>query len=318
MARADAGLAFDGDADRVIAVDERGVLVDGDEILAISAIDLHDRKLLRGDAVVATVMSNLGLRRALEPYGIAVVETPVGRPQRARRAGAAQPHPRRRAVGARDLRRPRHHRRRHPHRHRAARHDGPARAVALRAGRRCSPGCPRCSATSRSAVPTSSGATPPSGAACRDVDDELGDDGRVLVRPSGTEPLVRVMVEATDADAAAEAADRLVELVEHAASRAPHPLGSSGAAPRTSNLSCHVRHRRGRPPPRDAPGAGRRRRCCAGSTTPSPRLERRCRRTVTSPTRSRERGGARSRPSTASCGACPASGPCSATRSRPS
>jgi len=53
----------------------------------------------------------------------------------------------------------------------------------------------------------------------RDVDDELGDDGRVLVRPSGTEPLVRVMVEATDPEVASSAADRLVDLVEHAAAR---------------------------------------------------------------------------------------------------
>jgi phosphoglucosamine mutase len=54
----------------------------------------------------------------------------------------------------------------------------------------------------------------------RDVDDELGADGRVLVRPSGTEPLVRVMVEATDPEAAEAAVDRLVDLVEHAAARA--------------------------------------------------------------------------------------------------
>ena len=140
VARADAGLAFDGDADRVIAVDERGALVDGDEILAITAIDLHDRKLLRGDAVVATVMSNLGLRRALEPYGVAVVETPVGDRNVLDVLEQRNLTPRRRAVGARDLRRPRHHRRRHPHRHLAPRHHGPARAVALRAGRGAHPG----------------------------------------------------------------------------------------------------------------------------------------------------------------------------------
>jgi phosphoglucosamine mutase len=77
-ARAAAGLAFDGDADRVIAIDERGNIVDGDQMLAIIALDLHERGELRGDAVVATVMSNLGLRRALEAHGIDVVETPVG------------------------------------------------------------------------------------------------------------------------------------------------------------------------------------------------------------------------------------------------
>ncbi|MFI5054506.1 MAG: phosphoglucosamine mutase, partial [Acidimicrobiia bacterium] len=78
VAGADVGLALDGDADRVIAVDERGELVDGDQMLAIAALDLHDRRLLRGDSIVTTVMSNLGLRRALEPYRISVVETPVG------------------------------------------------------------------------------------------------------------------------------------------------------------------------------------------------------------------------------------------------
>jgi len=72
------GLALDGDGDRVIAVDERGELVDGDRIMMMLALDLHARHALPGDAMVATVMSNLGLMRALRAAGIDVVETPVG------------------------------------------------------------------------------------------------------------------------------------------------------------------------------------------------------------------------------------------------
>lgn len=75
---ADAGVAFDGDADRVLAVDHSGSLIDGDQILAICALDHHRRGLLDGGGVVVTVMANLGLRRAMIAHGIAVAETPVG------------------------------------------------------------------------------------------------------------------------------------------------------------------------------------------------------------------------------------------------
>jgi phosphoglucosamine mutase len=76
--QADVGIAFDGDADRVVFCDEHGQLVDGDRILAMSAIDFKRRGRLARDAVVATVMSNLGLRAALQAHGIDVVTTPVG------------------------------------------------------------------------------------------------------------------------------------------------------------------------------------------------------------------------------------------------
>ncbi|MCX6507550.1 MAG: phosphoglucosamine mutase [Actinobacteria bacterium] len=72
------GLAFDGDADRLLAVDERGELVDGDQLIALFARDLHDRGELAGNRVVVTVMSNLGFRLAMDEQGIEVVETPVG------------------------------------------------------------------------------------------------------------------------------------------------------------------------------------------------------------------------------------------------
>lgn len=75
---ADIGLAFDGDADRLIAVDGRGQIVDGDRLMCMFAIDLKDRARLSNDTLVVTVMSNLGLRRAMAINDIAVDVTPVG------------------------------------------------------------------------------------------------------------------------------------------------------------------------------------------------------------------------------------------------
>lgn len=74
----DLGVAFDGDADRLLAVDADGVVVDGDQILAICALDRHRRGVLVGDAVVVTVMTNLGFRRSMADAGIDVIDTAVG------------------------------------------------------------------------------------------------------------------------------------------------------------------------------------------------------------------------------------------------
>ena len=75
---ADIGLALDGDADRLIVADEKGQLVDGDQLMALIALGLKRRGELKGDAVVATVMSNLGLERALEGVGLKLLRTQVG------------------------------------------------------------------------------------------------------------------------------------------------------------------------------------------------------------------------------------------------
>ena len=218
---ADVGLAFDGDADRVIAVDEQRRAGRRRPDPGDLAIDLHDRGLLRGDAVVATVMSNLGLRRALEPLRHRpCVETPVGDRNVLDALERRDLVARRRAVGSRDLRA-------------TTRPPATARSPASSSSTRW-PGAGVRSPSSTSVLDAGAADAAQRGgrrrrlprrsdaafwSRVRDVDDELGDDGRVLVRPSGTEPLVRVMVESTDADAAADAADRLVELVEHAASR---------------------------------------------------------------------------------------------------
>lgn len=77
-AGADAGFAFDGDADRVLAVDEEGHEVDGDRIIALSALRLKEAGELTNDVVVSTVMANLGFRRVLAEHGIKVITAPVG------------------------------------------------------------------------------------------------------------------------------------------------------------------------------------------------------------------------------------------------
>jgi phosphoglucosamine mutase len=76
--RADVGIALDGDADRVVMVDEKSALIDGDQLLALNARDMVERGVLRGGQVVATVMSNLGLEKALEEIGVGLLRTQVG------------------------------------------------------------------------------------------------------------------------------------------------------------------------------------------------------------------------------------------------
>jgi phosphoglucosamine mutase len=212
---AHAGLAFDGDADRVIAVDERGNLVDGDQMLAMIALDLHERRELRGDAVVATTMSNLGLRRALEQHGIELVETPVGD-----RNVLAALEKRKLSLGGEqsghiivtDL---------------ATTGDGTLTGLLLldvmaRTGRQLSDlasvvePLPQVLRSVRVSDRTGVEHDGAFRAELESVQLELGDSGRVLVRPSGTEPVVRVMVEAPSTEQAETAATRLAAAVERA------------------------------------------------------------------------------------------------------
>jgi phosphoglucosamine mutase len=215
---ADIGLAFDGDADRVLAVDETGALVDGDHLIAICARDLRDRGKLRDDTVVVTVMSNLGFRLAMTAEKINVVETAVGDRYVLEAlesggftlGGEQSGHvifPELATTGdglltglqVLDV---------------LARHGGPLSALAG-AAMTTVPQVLRNVAVGR-VDPDRLVTIEPVVAS---VEAELGDHGRVLVRPSGTEPLVRVMVEALDASQAAAAADRLVQAVEQAFAR---------------------------------------------------------------------------------------------------
>ena len=106
---ADIGVAFDGDADRCLAVDANGDTIDGDQIMGILALDLKERGRLHEDTLVVTVMSNLGLKLAMREHGIHLGQTGVGDRYVLEEMNLGILH-RRRAVRPRHHRRARHHR----------------------------------------------------------------------------------------------------------------------------------------------------------------------------------------------------------------
>jgi len=209
----DLGIAHDGDADRVLAVDETGAEVDGDAIMAICAAHRFERGTLAHDMVVSTVMCNLGFEIAMRERGINVVKTKVGDryvleqmlTSGATLGGEQSGHIiflEHNTTG-----------------------DGLVTALQLAAVMRES-GLPlselrrvmrrypqvlvNVPVADKARLATSSAITE----AIHAAEAELGESGRVLVRPSGTEPLVRVMAEAADGKTAASIVGRLVELVK--------------------------------------------------------------------------------------------------------
>ena len=216
---ADVGLALDGDADRVVAVDHRGRLVDGDHLIAICARDMAERGTLCGNTVVVTVMTNLGFRLAMVEHGIEVAETAVGDRYVLEAlvagsfslGGEQSGH-----VIFHDI---------------ATTGDGTLTGLQLLDVVKRS-GCTLADLADEAMTQLpqvlhnvriagdAAGVVAALADEVQAVEAELGDHGRVLLRPSGTEPLVRVIVEAPTAEQADAAALRLVAAVERAASTA--------------------------------------------------------------------------------------------------
>lgn len=210
---AHAGIAHDGDADRCLAVDAAGRLVDGDQILAIAALSLRERGALAADTVVATVMSNLGFRHAMDHAGISVLETAVGDRYvlEAMRAGGF-------TLGGEQS----------GHvvfAEYATTGDGLLTALVL-LERMAGTGQSLADlATVMTRLPQvlinvradrSLASAPQVLAVAELVSAELGSAGRVLLRASGTEALVRVMVEATTPELAHTSAERIAAVVRGA------------------------------------------------------------------------------------------------------
>ncbi|MEX1287807.1 MAG: phosphoglucosamine mutase, partial [Acidimicrobiia bacterium] len=206
------GLAFDGDADRLIAVDEEGVVADGDVLMAVIARHLHDQHRLPHDTVVATVMSNLGFRKALNGLGIRVAETRVGdryvlatmRELGATFGGEQSGH----VIFA----------------DQAPTGDGLLTALRLMEVmaatgkplaelRQVMTTYPQVLRNVRVADTTTLNDAEAVWDEVARVEEELGSEGRVLVRASGTEPVVRVMVEAQSDEAARDSVGRICDVV---------------------------------------------------------------------------------------------------------
>jgi phosphoglucosamine mutase len=209
---ADVGVALDGDADRALFADARGNVIDGDQVLAACAIEMHERGTLVGDLVVTTVMANLGFHRAMREAGVAVVATQVGDRyvlEEMLRSGAVLGGEQSGHVIFRE---------------RSTTGDGLLTAVRFLslAARRgvgieelasCMRRFPQVLLNVPVADPGGLRGAEAVWEEVRRAEGELGDAGRVLVRASGTEPLVRVMVEAEAADDANRYADELAGVV---------------------------------------------------------------------------------------------------------
>ncbi|MFE5671148.1 phosphoglucosamine mutase [Agromyces sp. NPDC056523] len=209
---ADVGIAHDGDADRCLAIDADGNVVDGDRIMAILAVSMQERGTLTDDTLVVTVMSNLGLKRAMAERGIRVVETKVGDRyvlEALGEGGYALGGEQSGHVIMSEF---------------ATTGDGVLTGLHLvaemaRTGKTLAELAsvmtvyPQVLVNVRGVDHHAMGDDAEIAAAVKQAEAELGDSGRVLLRPSGTEPMVRVMVEAAvQADAEAHA-NRLADVV---------------------------------------------------------------------------------------------------------
>ncbi|WP_328465043.1 phosphoglucosamine mutase [Actinoplanes sp. NBC_00393] len=212
---ADLGIAHDGDADRCLAVTASGEVVDGDQIMAILALAMRDNGTLTDDTLVATVMSNLGLRIAMKQAGIKLVETKVGDRyvlEELQNDGLALGGEQSGHIVMPAF---------------ATTGDGVLTGLHLMAQVAASGKSladlaavvhklPQVLINVKVGDREAGAAAPTVQAAVALAENELGETGRVLLRPSGTEPLVRVMVEAATEDKAREVAERIAAEVSAA------------------------------------------------------------------------------------------------------